>query len=130
MAGEAFDAMFDDDQQLVALTQREDRVIERCAGLQQWFLARDIALDSATARPGRIGGRRPGCQPGRASELASIGLGSSPGRGFSQVRTERGPEGAGGGISRSMGLGVCSCCHAHARPSARGFTWPETAGDV
>ena len=53
-AGRAFDAMFDDDQQeqLITMTQREDRVLEKGAELQQWLLARHLATDP-TARPGK-----------------------------------------------------------------------------
>lgn len=47
MAGEAFDAMFDSDQQeqLITLTQREDRVLQKGAELQEWLLARHLAGD-------------------------------------------------------------------------------------
>ncbi len=47
MAGEAFDAMFDPDQQeqLITLTQREDRVLQKGADLQEWLLARHLAGD-------------------------------------------------------------------------------------
>jgi hypothetical protein len=47
MAGEAFDAMFDSDQQeqLITLTQREDRVLQKGAELQEWLLARHLARD-------------------------------------------------------------------------------------
>lgn len=47
MAGEAFDAMFDPDQQeqLITLTQREDRVLQKGAELQEWLLARHLARD-------------------------------------------------------------------------------------
>ena len=53
-AGRAFDAMFDDDQQeqLITMTQREDRVLEKGAELQQWLLARHLAADPA-AKPGK-----------------------------------------------------------------------------
>lgn len=53
-AGRAFDAMFDDDQQeqLITMTQREDRVLEKGAELQQWLLARHLAADP-TAKPGK-----------------------------------------------------------------------------
>ena len=53
MAGEAFDAMFDADQQeqLITLTQREDRVLQKGAELQRWLLARHLALDPAAGRP-------------------------------------------------------------------------------
>jgi hypothetical protein len=53
-AGEAFDAMFDDDQQeqLITMTQREDRVLEKGAELQRWLLARHLAADPA-AKPGK-----------------------------------------------------------------------------
>lgn len=54
MAGEAFDAMFDGDQQeqLITLTQREDRVLEKGAKLEAWLLARHLARDPA-ARPAK-----------------------------------------------------------------------------
>ena len=60
MAGEAFDAMFDDDrqEQLVTLTQREDRVLEKGAELQRWLLARHLALDPAA---GPATGEVPAC---------------------------------------------------------------------
>ena len=47
LSGEAFDAMFDDDQQeqLITLTQREDRVLQQGADLQRWLLARHVATD-------------------------------------------------------------------------------------
>ncbi len=47
LAGGAFDAVFDDDQQeqLITLTQREDRVLEKGAELQSWLLARHLARD-------------------------------------------------------------------------------------
>jgi len=50
-AGEVFDAMFDKDQQeqLITLTQREDRVLEKGAELQQWLLARHLADDPSAA---------------------------------------------------------------------------------
>jgi len=51
LAGEAFDAMFDGDrqEQLITLTQREDRVLEKGADLQQWLLARHLADDPSAA---------------------------------------------------------------------------------
>lgn len=51
MSGEAFDAMFDEDrqEQLITLTQREDRVLEKGAELQQWLLARHLARDPSAA---------------------------------------------------------------------------------
>lgn len=50
-AGEVFDAMFDKGQQeqLITLTQREDRVLEKGAELQQWLLARHLADDPSAA---------------------------------------------------------------------------------
>lgn len=47
MAGETFDAMFDDGQQeqLITMTQREDRVLQKGAELQTWLLARHLAAD-------------------------------------------------------------------------------------
>ena len=50
----AFDAMSDDDQQeqLITMTQREDRVLEKGAQLQEWLPARHLAADPA-AKPGR-----------------------------------------------------------------------------
>jgi uncharacterized protein with PIN domain len=53
-AGRAFDAMFDDDrqEQLITMTQREDRVLEKGAEIQEWLLARHLAADPA-AKPGR-----------------------------------------------------------------------------
>ena len=47
LAGEAFDAMFDPDQQeqLITMTQREDRVLQKGAELQSWLLARHLARD-------------------------------------------------------------------------------------
>jgi hypothetical protein len=47
LAGEAFDAMFDPDQQeqLITLTQREDRVLAKGAELQRRLLARHLAGD-------------------------------------------------------------------------------------
>ena len=52
-AGRAFDAMFDDDEQeqLITMTQREDRVLEKGAELQQWLLARHLATDPAAKPP-------------------------------------------------------------------------------
>jgi hypothetical protein len=46
-ASAAFDAMFDDDQQeqLITLTEREDRVLQKGAELQAWLLERHLALD-------------------------------------------------------------------------------------
>ena len=51
MSAEAFDAMFDEDrqEQLMTLTQREDRVLEKGAELQQWLLARHLAGDPSAA---------------------------------------------------------------------------------
>jgi len=51
MAGEALDAMFDEDrqEQLMTLTQREDCVLEKGAELQEWLLARHLARDPAAA---------------------------------------------------------------------------------
>ena len=47
LAGGAFDAMFDPDQQeqLITMTQREDRVLAKGAELQSWLLARHLARD-------------------------------------------------------------------------------------
>ena len=47
LAREAFDAMFDPDQQeqLITMTQREDRVLQKGAELQSWLLARHLARD-------------------------------------------------------------------------------------
>jgi uncharacterized protein with PIN domain len=46
-AGEAFDAMFDADQQeqLITLVQREDRVLEKGAELQAWLLEKHLKAD-------------------------------------------------------------------------------------
>ena len=46
-AGEAFDAMFDADQQeqLITLVQREDRVLEKGADLQAWLLQQHLKAD-------------------------------------------------------------------------------------
>jgi len=54
MAGEVFDAMFDEDQQeqLITLTQREDRVLAEGAKLQTWLLSRHLTEDPL-ARPAR-----------------------------------------------------------------------------
>ena len=51
MAGEAFDAMFDPGQQeqLITLTQREDRVLKKGAELQSWLMARHLTRDGAAA---------------------------------------------------------------------------------
>lgn len=57
MAGEAFDAMFDDDQQeqLITMTQREDRVLQKGAELQSWLLARHLARDPwAQPKPSEV----------------------------------------------------------------------------
>jgi hypothetical protein len=53
MAGEAFDAMFDPDQQeqLITMTRRDDRVLAEGAELQKWLLARHLARD-ASGQPG------------------------------------------------------------------------------
>jgi len=47
-AVEAFDAMFDEDQQeqLITLTQREDRVLQKGAELQAWLLEQHLHADS------------------------------------------------------------------------------------
>ncbi len=47
LAGEAFDAMFAPDQQeqLITMTQREDRVLAKGVELQSWLLARHLARD-------------------------------------------------------------------------------------
>ena len=49
-AGEAFDAMFDADQQeqLITLVQREDRVLQKGAELQAWLLREHLQLSTAT----------------------------------------------------------------------------------
>ena len=62
MAGDAFDAMFDSDQQeqLITLTQREDRVLQRGAALQHWLLERHLASDPATSPKGGV--RCPKCK--------------------------------------------------------------------
>jgi DNA-directed RNA polymerase subunit RPC12/RpoP len=62
-AGEVFDAMFDKDQQeqLITLTQREDRVLEKGAGLQQWLLARHLANDPAAASAPSVSVACPKC---------------------------------------------------------------------
>ena len=54
-AGEAFDAMFDEDQQeqLITLVQREDRVLEKGAELQAWLLREHLQFDSLTDRSSR-----------------------------------------------------------------------------
>jgi len=46
-AGEAFDAMFDADQQeqLITLVQRENRVLEKGAELQAWLLEEHLKTD-------------------------------------------------------------------------------------
>jgi uncharacterized protein with PIN domain len=46
-AGLAFDAMFDNDQQeqLITLVQREDRVLEKGAELQDWLLKEHLKTD-------------------------------------------------------------------------------------
>ena len=46
-AGEAFDAMFDEDQQeqLITLTQREDRILEKGAELQAWLMEQHLSTD-------------------------------------------------------------------------------------
>ncbi len=51
MASEAFDAMFDLDQQeqLITLTQREDRVLQKGAELESWLLARHLDRDGAAS---------------------------------------------------------------------------------
>jgi hypothetical protein len=49
-AGTAFDEMFDDDQQeqLITLTQREDRVLQKGAALQAWLLEQHLNADPLT----------------------------------------------------------------------------------
>ena len=46
-AGEAFDAMFDAEQQeqLITLVQREDRVLQKGAELQAWLLEQHLKAD-------------------------------------------------------------------------------------
>jgi uncharacterized C2H2 Zn-finger protein len=46
-AGEAFDAMFDSDQQeqLITLVQREDRVLQKGGELQSWLLGQHLKAD-------------------------------------------------------------------------------------
>ena len=46
-AGDTFDAMFDEDQQeqLITLTQREDRVLGKGAELQSWLLEQHLHAD-------------------------------------------------------------------------------------
>lgn len=46
-AGAAFDAMFDEDQQeqLITLTQREDRVLQKGAELQAWLMEQHLHAD-------------------------------------------------------------------------------------
>ena len=46
-AGRAFDSMFDEDQQeqLITLTQREDRILEKGAELQAWILEQHLRRD-------------------------------------------------------------------------------------
>ncbi len=47
MADAAFDAMFDDDQQdqLITLTQREDRILDTGAEMQAWILEEHLKAD-------------------------------------------------------------------------------------
>jgi hypothetical protein len=47
MADAAFDAMFEDDQQeqLITMTQREDRVLQKGAELQAWLLEQHLTID-------------------------------------------------------------------------------------
>jgi hypothetical protein len=57
LAGEAFDAMFAPDQQeqLITMTQREDRVLAKGAELQSWLLARHLARDGwAQPKPSEV----------------------------------------------------------------------------
>jgi hypothetical protein len=46
-AGHAFDAMFDEDQQeqLITMTQREDRVLQKGGELQSWLLEQHLQTD-------------------------------------------------------------------------------------
>ena len=47
MAESAFDAMFDDDQQdqLITMTQREDRILQKSAELEAWLLEEHLKID-------------------------------------------------------------------------------------
>lgn len=47
MADAAFDAMFDDDQQdqLITMTQREDRILQKGAEMQAWLLEQHLTSD-------------------------------------------------------------------------------------
>ena len=47
MAGTTFDTMFDDDQQeqLITMTQREDRILQKGAELQVWLLTEHLKRD-------------------------------------------------------------------------------------
>jgi uncharacterized protein with PIN domain len=46
-AGAAFDAMFDEDQQeqLITMTQREDRILEKGGQLQSWLMEQHLLAD-------------------------------------------------------------------------------------
>lgn len=88
MAGDVFDAMFDEDQQeqLITLTQREDRVLEKGAELQAWLLSRHLSKDPL-ARPARSQGVKcPKC--GRAGVPDKTDTKPAPRR----VRTRAGPQ--------------------------------------
>ncbi len=47
MADTAFDSMFDDDQQeqLITMTQREDRILQKSAELQAWIMEEHLKTD-------------------------------------------------------------------------------------
>lgn len=101
MAGEAFDAMFDPDQQeqLITLTQREDRVLQKGAELQEWLLARHLARDPCRQpgpsevvpcpKCGRMGvPDRTDTKPAPRRSRADGGPGLTPRR----IRTRAGPQ--------------------------------------
>ncbi len=87
-AGKVFDAMFDKDQQeqLITLTQREDRVLEKGAELQQWLLARHLADDPTAANAQSTPVACPKC--GHAGLPDAKNAKSSPRR----VKTRAGPQ--------------------------------------
>jgi hypothetical protein len=63
-AGEAFDAMFDEDQQeqLITLTQREDRILQKGAELQGWLLEQHLDIDPLTNPAAADAVRCPKCR--------------------------------------------------------------------
>jgi uncharacterized protein with PIN domain len=97
-AGAAFDAMFDAEQQeqLITLTQREDRVLQKGAELQAWLLEQhldaDPLADPATADAVRCPKcRRIGVRDEEEKEAVLRGLTTRAGKQAIQRRKYRCP---------------------------------------